>query len=200
MIISNIAAPIRGRQCRGSSNDYSFDVRFIAATNQNIDKKIEKGDFRSDLYYRLEEMPLTIPPLRERKKDIRPFVEHFLLKFSTMEDCKKPGIDEDAIKLLTKFDWPGNIRELETLIHILTVTANGKTIYPEQLKKSEGMIRETIPLKNAVWEVEKKCIVNALISTKGKKKPAAILLDISRATLATKIEKGEREGCSWPFI
>ena len=117
----------------GSSQPMHVDVRIIAATNKDIDQAVADGTFRRDLYYRLNVLPLYVPPLRERLEDIPALAEHFLMKFS--REVKKPlrGFSEQALQELLSYSWPGNVRELENSIERAVVTATGEVIQPQDL-------------------------------------------------------------------
>jgi two-component system, NtrC family, nitrogen regulation response regulator NtrX len=114
----------------GGTKTITVDVRVIAATNQNLTKKIEEGAFREDLYFRLNVLPLAVPPLRERVGDIPLLVEHFINEFSKGEVRRKKTIDPRAVGMLTGYHWPGNIRELKNLVERLTIMTRDSTIGP----------------------------------------------------------------------
>ena len=109
------------------------DIRLISATNEDLEKAVEEGRFRRDLYYRINVVPIWLPPLRERKEDISLLVEYFIKKYNYLERKKLKGISPDALKLLMEYDWPGNIRELENLIHRAVVMEKGPYILVEDL-------------------------------------------------------------------
>jgi two-component system nitrogen regulation response regulator NtrX len=117
----------------GGTKTITVDARVIAATNQNLTRKIEEGAFREDLYFRLHVLPLTVPPLRERVGDIGLLVEHFINEFSKGEVRRKKTIDPRALYILTGYHWPGNVRELKNLVERLTIMTRDSVIGPEDI-------------------------------------------------------------------
>jgi len=117
----------------GGGRLLTTDVRVIAATNKNLEEEIEKGRFREDLYYRLNVVPIEVPPLRERSDDIATLVEIFLAEAATSNREKRKTIDADALTVLTRYTWPGNVRELKNLIERLAIMVSGDTIGVEDL-------------------------------------------------------------------
>ena len=122
----------------GGNKVIDMDVRVLAATNKDLEKEMEAGRFRQDLYYRLHVIPFTVPTLRERKEDIKPLAERFLLDFALKEGQSKKVITDDAIKLLMQHDWPGNVRELKNIIERLII-----------LTPANEITAKDIPLLNA---------------------------------------------------
>ena len=119
----------------GGSRTLEIDVRVIAATNKDIEALIEKGDFREDLYYRLNVVPIEVPPLRERSQDIPKLVEAFLEEAAKKNAAAKKTIAEQAVQMLQQYHWPGNVRELKNLIERLVIIVNSKMIQAENLPK-----------------------------------------------------------------
>lgn len=117
----------------GSRKPVPIDVRLIAATNVNLTEAVKAGRFREDLYYRIKVVPIEIPPLRERKGDILPLVEHFLEVYRNRLHTVKPELPADTIKNLIEYPWPGNIRELENVIHRALLVCDGKTLKTSDL-------------------------------------------------------------------
>ncbi|RLA97840.1 MAG: sigma-54-dependent Fis family transcriptional regulator [Deltaproteobacteria bacterium] len=117
----------------GGSSTIQVDVRVITATNKNLEKEIEQGRFREDLYYRLNVIPLYVPPLRERKQDIPRLVDHFLSTFAMLNDGKKKKITAGAIKKLVEHNWPGNVRELKNIVERMVIMTQGDTIKEENI-------------------------------------------------------------------
>lgn len=130
----------------GDSITHKVDVRVIAATNLNIEKAIEEGRFREDLYYRLNVIPIKLPPLREREDDIYFLIQHFIRKFSLLYNKTINDINDDALDILSKYSWPGNIRELENAIEFAFIRT--KANYPITTEKIPIHIRENRNLKN----------------------------------------------------
>jgi transcriptional regulator with GAF, ATPase, and Fis domain len=117
----------------GGSHTIKVNVRVIAATNRNLDDAVRQGTFRSDLYYRLNIFPITVPPLRERREDIPMLAENFLQTYAKRYQLKCVEIGPDAMKSLVAYDWPGNVRELRNAIERSAVLADGKSLRPEDL-------------------------------------------------------------------
>jgi two-component system, NtrC family, nitrogen regulation response regulator NtrX len=122
----------------GSQKTVNVDVRVIAATNHDLEKSIEKGDFREDLYFRLNVIPITVPPLRERPEDIAPLVRHFVRQFSAENNFRPKTINPAAMEVLRRHPWRGNVRELKNTIERLLIMVEGDEISPEDL---EGVLR-----------------------------------------------------------
>lgn len=187
----------------GSSETISVDVRIIAATNKDLEKMVEEGKFRNDLYYRLNVVPLRIPPLRNRKEDIEPLSLFFINKFRAETKKNFTGISESALARLYDYDWPGNIRELENAIERACVMGVPPCIKFEDLglivnEKSEEssktdrfsmefsdiMDGNDMSLKTATDKFKKKYIMKVLEMTKNNQTKAAKILDIQRTYLA----------------
>lgn len=186
----------------GSTRTIKVDIRIIAATNKNLISSVNKGTFREDLYYRLNVIPIKVPPLRHRKSDIPLLVDFFLKKFN--EEKREPikVFRPEAIEALLKYDWRGNVRELENLVERVIILADGDEIELEDISESiKGRARTiesfeaTIPpnggilFDHAVEEYEKKLILQALSETNWVTTKAAKLLNINRTTLIEKMKK-----------
>ena len=184
----------------GSVKPMTANIRIIAATNRNLAKMVESGQFREDLYYRLNVVPLYIPPLRERRSEI-PHLTHEFLKRFNEKYHKNKHVSRDAMAILTNAPWPGNIRELENLIERLVVTTPSSVIsadnLPESVRKNtatvdaiEIKINKIIPLKEAQQEMENAMFEKAL-ELFPNKSVAADVLGIHRTTFSRKINKPE---------
>ncbi len=190
----------------GGVNTISVDIRIVAATNMDLEAAVKDGKFREDLYYRLNVIPIHVPPLRERRGDIPLLVKHFLHKFCRGKKQCVEGISDEAMEILSRYDWPGNVRELENIIERLVILANGPLItkedLPEQILQHAStpfmsslssslfeMPDEGMSLSKAVEELEKKLILQALEKTGGIKNRAAKLLQMNRTTLIEKMKK-----------
>lgn len=179
----------------GGTEVIKVDVRVIAATNRDLKKMVEEGSFRDDLYYRLNVIPIELPPLRERKEDIPALIEYFIHKYCREMGREKIGISEDALERIVQYSWKGNIRELENVVERLVILSQGNMIYKEDLPKeiliqndeaSEFILpKEGINLE----EVEKSLIQQALKKTDYNQTKAAKLLGITRHTLIYRMEK-----------
>lgn len=183
----------------GSSKAIKVDARIIAATNKDLLNLMEEGKFREDLYYRLNVVSIIIPPLRERKEDIPELINTFILEFTEKNNINKMDITPDAMKILTDYQWKGNIRELRNTIERLVILSKDNKIHseniPVQIINSINITpfidlneSETIDLKKTVEEFEKNIILNALKVTNGNKVQSAELLGIKRATLYYKLD------------
>jgi transcriptional regulator with GAF, ATPase, and Fis domain len=171
----------------GSKNSVRVDVRVIAATNKDLKKKTEQGTFRSDLFYRLNVFPITIPPLRDRREDIPRLVDYFLAKYAHLKKGK-PGIDEDAVKIFLRYSWPGNIRELENIIERLMIISGQGNIsvedLPRELSADVPGSSTVRPLKEAVFDFKKELVRQALAENAGKKSDAASMLGMPRSNFS----------------
>jgi transcriptional regulator with PAS, ATPase and Fis domain len=182
----------------GSTNDITVDVRIIAATNRILEKEVERGSFRRDLFYRLCVIDIPIPPLRDRRDDIPILSEHFLRLYADKNEKKAiKSIAPDSIKYLLEYDWPGNIRELEHEIERAVILSEGPHILPNDLSekirsgginlKLEAVKDKT--LKGVVEIYEKKILTEILYELRWNKSKVAKLLGISRQALNKKIDK-----------
>ncbi|WP_192868176.1 sigma-54-dependent Fis family transcriptional regulator [Calderihabitans maritimus] len=185
----------------GGRRPRKVNVRIVAATNRDLEEMVKNGQFREDLYFRLNVVPLKIPPLRERKEEIIPLVNRFLEKYCKNYNIKKT-ISSEVLDRFLKYDWPGNIRELENIIERLVVTASGTTItpadLPEHLKPQCSdtspavLVKGILPLKNAVMEVERQLIEKAL-EQYGSTYKAAKALRVNQSTVVRKLNRIRRE-------
>jgi transcriptional regulator with PAS, ATPase and Fis domain len=183
--------------CRvGSIQPRKVDLRIIAATNRDLREMVDKGLFREDLFFRLNVIPIQVPPLRERKEDIIPLIKNFQQKYNKRYHLDKE-ISKEAIQLLVKYSWPGNVRELENLVEQLLITAAGNMITPEDLppqfsrKPNPGVsisIKEILPLKVAIRELERQLIFSA-IEHYGSTYKAAEALKVDQSTVIRKINR-----------
>ena len=181
----------------GSPHPIKVNVRIIAATNRDLKTQVEDGDLREDLYYRLSVITVELPPLRERREDIHALAAHFLKRFSDRYNTGRLTLADDALELLHKYDWPGNIRELENVIERVSVLATGPQIasadLPAEVRTSRTRIA-SIGLKLpeegiSLEEVEREILVLALEKQNWNQTRAARYLNISRKTLIYRMEK-----------
>lgn len=178
----------------GGSKTIKADVRIIAATNRNLRELVAKGEFREDLYYRLNVVPIHLPPLRERIEDIVPLIHRFLLKSAQISNRDPKILSEKALKILLRYPWPGNIRELENTIERCVVVTESNCIEAEDLPGYilESQAMETTPspnLEDTVDNAEKEVIKKVLSECGGNRTKASEMLGISRRSLHRKISK-----------
>ncbi|MCA9522097.1 MAG: sigma-54-dependent Fis family transcriptional regulator [Myxococcales bacterium] len=188
----------------GGIKTYKVEVRLVAATNRDLQKSCEEGSFREDLYYRLNVVPIHLPPLRQRREDIAMLTGHFLKKYNRKLSKNLKGIDDEALAKLKTYHWPGNIRELENVMERLVLFCDGDEIGADDLPEgiSQGapgtphvnvMPVTGVGLKEIVREttaqVERELIIQALRETKGNVTHAAQKLMISRKSLQNKMKE-----------
>jgi two-component system NtrC family response regulator len=172
------------------------DVRIISATNRDLEARVREGAFREDLFYRLNVVRLDIPPLRERKEDIPPLIEHFLARFAADNGKDLEGISSEARDLLMKYDYPGNVRELENIVERAVVICRGTVIGVEDLPFGAGETpaaeerdKEDGLLRGSVEDLERKLIADAMARAGDHQTRAAEILGISERMLRYKLKK-----------
>jgi two-component system NtrC family response regulator len=174
----------------GGHQPIPINVRVVCATHQNLREKIEKGEFREDLFYRISEIPLEIPPLRDREGDIIVLARFFFDKFNEDHGRKLRGFTKDALSAMESYSWPGNVRELQNRIKRAVIMTDGKQLSSMDLEldrtASETM---NFNLRDIREKVERQAILRALSHVNGKVAPAAELLGVSRPTLYDLIKK-----------
>lgn len=182
----------------GGTKPYQVNVRVIAATNSDLTKQIESGEFRRDLYFRLNVVPLELPSLHERSEDIEILAKHFFQHFSELHSLQAPTFSKHAVKVLRSYKWPGNIRELRNLCERLSILLAGRVIEPENLPHEFTQNREVIAATSEfklpetglqLDALEANMIHQALTRTNGNRSKSARLLGISRDTLLYRIQK-----------
>lgn len=181
----------------GKEDSINVDVRIICATNQDVSDKIEKGEFREDLYYRINVVEIRIPPLRERPKDIKPLVNHFIEKYGKISGKNMEGISREAMRYLFNYNWPGNVRELESAIERAIVMSRDNIIdvddLPVSLKISQEQSKQEKPNEGeedlSLKMMEKKHIQQVLANNEGNITKTAEILGIHRNTLMSKMKE-----------
>jgi len=189
----------------GGNEDISVDIRIISATNKSLEEEVIAGNFREDLFYRLNVIEIKVPPLRERKADLRPLAQHFLEKYSTEMDKEITKFSSYAIELLKKYDFPGNIRELENLLERSVALSTTNIILPDSLALSlhkrrwiEGFkdrrfdldeVARGVSLDSILEEIERGYLKKALDCSNGNKNKASELLGISFRSLRYRLDK-----------
>jgi two-component system nitrogen regulation response regulator NtrX len=189
----------------GGNKTIEVDVRVIAATNKDLEKEIAAGNFREDLYYRLNVIPFHVPPLRERKPDIPQLANHFLEYFCSKESRDTKALDDDAMNAIKHYNWPGNVRELKNLIERIVIMSPGITITKAQLPQSiivngkpsekdqggKNISAETY--RNAKEEFEKEFLIQKLEENDWNVSRTAEAIEIERSNLHRKIKSYEIE-------
>jgi transcriptional regulator with GAF, ATPase, and Fis domain len=196
----------------GSSENVRVDVRLIAATNRDLAQHVREGKFREDLYYRLNVVPITAPPLRQRPGDIALLARHFVDKICRVENVPAPGIALETLSFLESQSWPGNVRQLENAIETALAMSGGRPmLYPSDFHlsadPSAGLPEQAIAAPSAIPDhgldfeqtvgaIERQILEEALRKTHGNKSAAAGMLGLKRTTLAAKLRSlGTAAGC-----
>jgi transcriptional regulator with PAS, ATPase and Fis domain len=174
----------------GGEDTLKVDVRVVAATNRNLNQEMMEGRFREDLYYRLNVIPITVPPLRERKDDVPLLAKHFLEVYSNANSKHIRDFSEEVMQIFLDYDWPGNVRELQNVVEHAVILAKGGVIteidLPHNLK--EAFPRNELDI-SSLKDTERNLILKVLSETKGNKYQAAKKLRITRSTLYGKLKK-----------
>jgi two-component system response regulator AtoC len=186
----------------GGNATVKVDVRIIAATNGDLMERVRKGEFREDLYYRLNVIPIHVLPLRKRREDIPLLVSHFTRKFCIDQNVPLKKVSHEAIKLLIAFDWPGNVRQLENAVEMAVALSGERELldladFPivakseseDQIFRNIEIPDEGIHLNTLVSDLEKRLILQSLQVTGGNKKKAASLLHLKRTTFVEKLKR-----------
>ncbi len=174
----------------GGTQPISVDVRIIAATNRDLEAAVQAGTFRADLFYRLNVIAITLPPLRERLEDLPLLVEHFLTKYNAKLKKRIREVSPEALALLLDYPWPGNIRELENCIERAVVLTRGEILLPEALPPQIRLQGKKVPVEaqGPLEELIRQAILKALIQTNGNRRQAARLLGIPERTLYRRLK------------
>jgi len=182
----------------GGNKLIDLDVRVLAATNKDLEEEMKEGRFRQDLYYRLHVIPLVVPPLRERKEDIKPLAERFLLDFTIKEGMEQKRLTDDALALLMKHDWPGNVRELKNIIERLIILTPSNQITAddipplnireerEAVSAAESLAVDS--LKDAKMDFERQFIIKKLEENEGNVSKTAEAIGLERSHLHKKLK------------
>jgi two-component system response regulator AtoC len=187
----------------GDSKATPVDVRVIAATAKRLEEEVKCGRFREDLFYRLNVLPISLPPLRQRLEDIPHLCRHFLERFNSKMRKSIQDVSPPAMSLLLNYDWPGNVRELENVIERAVLLAEDTILMSEHLPAELSLVSKNadrdfclqgLSLKKTHQAIEKRLIIRALRETRGNRTHAARLLEISHPSLLSKIKHYEIEG------
>lgn len=179
----------------GGEETLSIDVRVIAATNRDLEKEVAEGNFREDLYYRLNVVMIPVPPLREREDDIPELVGHFVDRFAAKNRRNVESISEECMDLLVSYPWPGNVRELENAVERGIILMRGEQLTEKSLPLTlqdygkKEKVKQNSELPSTLFEAEKMMILQTLDETGGNKSEAARRLGITRKTLQNKLQK-----------
>jgi len=178
----------------GDTKTVKIDVRIITATSRDLGQDVRQGSFREDLYYRLNILPVHIPPLRDRKEDIKLLIEHFLQKYNQKLNRKIKGVSPSAMSEILEYPWPGNVRELENVIERAMILTDSEYIQRIDLSLRENDFRmntliDSLSLEEAWQRLEKAYIEKALSKTDGNRTQAAKLLGLSRRALLYKLKQ-----------
>jgi DNA-binding NtrC family response regulator len=173
----------------GGEETLEVDVRIIAATNKNLVEEMKKGTFREDLYYRLNVIPLFVPPLRERKDDILLLASHFLEKFSQEKGKEIKSFSPEVLEIFLAHTWPGNVRELENVIEHAVIVAKNRLVLPRDLPQSFTQEPEALQRPSTLFDHERDLILKTLETTNWNKHKAAKKLNVTRSTLYGKIKR-----------
>ncbi len=166
----------------GDEKTLSVNVRLICATNRNLKREMEKGRFREDLYYRINVVPVHLPPLREKKDDIPLLLDHFLTK-AREEGQETPGVSKEAIELIKQYPWPGNVRELQSALRFSLIKSEGRFIHIADLPLELRRWQESRPARGPARKLDPEAVKAALLQSGGNKTKAARILGVGRATL-----------------
>lgn len=188
----------------GGSETLHTDVRIIAATNKNLEREVEEGRFRDDLYYRLNVIRIAVPPLRDRREDVPVLVTHFLDRYRFRPGTPPTKISEDALRMLMEYSWPGNVRQLENCIERAVVLSQGKIITPQHIALDSPLmtdnlysltqrVRSCMPLQEILREVEHLAVETAINQARGDREEAARMLGLSAEELEYKSREGESQ-------
>ena len=175
----------------GGKQKMHVDARVLSATNRDLETEVERGEFRSDLFYRLNVITIRIPPLRERTEDIPLLAQHYLNHFNTKNKKDIRAFEPDVLDVLQNYEWPGNVRELENVVERAVILCSYDSINIECLPCKLKVINDEVcrrPDEFNLLEIEKRIITKALDSTSWNQSRAAVLLGISRKQLRTKMK------------
>jgi len=193
----------------GDSKPMKLDIRVVAATNMDLRKMVKEGTFREDLFYRLNVIPVTLPPLRARREDIPLLAQHFVRKSCRENGIAQKPLGQEALRTMMSYDWPGNIRQFENAIeHAVAMSLTASEIGPEALPEEVRARAQSAPLASVaipdeginftsvVSQLERDLITRCLEKTGGNKRQAARLLNLSRTTFIDKLQRLNVEGAA----
>lgn len=194
----------REYQRLGSSETIRTDARVVAASNRDLEERVEQGRFREDLFYRLNVVPIEMPPLRDRREDIPRLASHFAAKIAQSEDMAEKSFSQDAVERLCGYAWPGNVRQLENAVEMAAALSGDRAVltaqdFPLQQPRAQSaghlanvfVPEEGLDFERTVGEIERSILEQALRLTGGNKKAAADILRLKRTTLSAKVRSLE---------
>lgn len=177
----------------GATESLKADVRIIAATNKNLEKLVKQGQFREDLFYRLNVVTLTLPPLKERKEDIPLLINHFISRFNKLKNKNITSVSDEVLTILMNFNFPGNIRELENIIEYAFILCRNQTVQvshlPEPLKAKYIKLDSKASTGLTLADIQKRALEQALIRNNWKRIATARELNVDKGTLRRMIER-----------
>ena len=187
----------------GSNDDKQVDVRAIAATSRKLEEMVKTGAFREDLYYRLNVLNITLPPLRQRREDIPLLIEAFIKEFNDKYDKSVKSLDDEAMRLITQHEWPGNVRELRNTMERVIVQSSGERISAAQLPfgppapaPAERPDAVVLPIGTKLERAERELILRTLEANHRNKTRAAEVLGVTPKTLHNKLQRYAAEAAS----
>ena len=177
----------------GGTETVSVDVRVITATNSSLEEKVAAGEFREDLFYRLNVVPVKLPPLRERREDIPLLVCHFIKLFSEQDNKPPKGVSSQAMELMCRYNWPGNVREVQNVVENMLITSQGDELgvrdLPERVRPGMPQAPDAFPVGATMKEIEEEAIRKTVEQVGGNRKQAAEILGIGLRTLHRKLRE-----------
>jgi DNA-binding NtrC family response regulator len=188
----------------GGTHTIRVDVRLVCTTNRDLAREVSQGRFRRDLFYRLNVVPVTVPPLRERRQEVPLLAEHFLERFRRHSEAAVRGIRREALDALSAYSWPGNVRELRNLLHRAVVLSTGPELSLEDFPGEVAEGRPAAPrpaapsaepfVGHSIDEMERELILRTLEATEGNKTEAAGILHVTPRTLRNKLARYRQQG------
>jgi DNA-binding NtrC family response regulator len=184
----------------GSSTPVAVDFRLVAATNSELSALVDAGDFREDLFFRLDVFPIGVPPLRERRDDVLPLADHFLGRFAEEHGVEAPRLSATTLARMTAYDWPGNVRELENFIERSVIMYPGARSFPfdlprnGQTREEDGLVAKAAEKHWTLERLEREYLLATLESNRWQQSAVAEILGINRRTIHRKLKKYREEG------
>jgi len=184
----------------GTSTPVDVDFRLLAATNSDLAHLVDSGEFREDLFFRLDVFPIAVPPLRERRDDILPLADHFLSRFAEEHGVRAPRLSAATLARMTAYEWPGNVRELENFIERSVIMYPGGRSFPfdlprgTQAREDQGLVARAAESHWTLERLEREYLLSTLESNRWQQSAAAEILGVNRRTIHRKLKKYREEG------